>query len=646
MKIKKCILLIIIALIPLLEAKPPEVAPKDVQKKVKEIFKAHVTYKKMTNELMARVLKNYIQEIDATKTYLMKSEIAQWLEPSDELLDKMISDFKNNNYSSFEEIHTLMNKAITRRNHIESTLEKSAIIKDIKAEDLKEDVWPNDLDELSNKLLKVRSLQQQAAEKFNEETIDTFFQRINKRRLSHEAELIGSSDEEQKKIILSYFLKAFATALDTHTNYFTPSEASQFMIHVQQRLFGIGAQLRDSLNGFSIVRILDNGPASKGNKLKINDKIVAVDNEPVVGMDITEAVELIRGEKGTKVLLTILRETQDQTSEKINVELTRGEVVLEESRLESSLEPFADGVIAHLSLFSFYQDPKSSSASDIKKTIQDIQKNHNLKGIVLDLRNNSGGLLPQAVSVTGLFITKGIVVSIKDNSGKVQHLRDTDGKMSWDGPLVVLVNRASASAAEIVAQTLKDYGRAIVVGDEHTFGKGTFQTFTLDAAHDGRVNPQGEYKVTRGMYYTVSGKSPQLVGVKSDIEVPGLLSQLDIGEEFAKYPLQNDEIEPHFEDDLSDIPILHRHQIGKLYKHNLQEKLDIYTRYVDKLKQNSKIRIDGNKTFQNFLKEAKEKKFDSSAIEAFGQSDLQLQETFSIIKDLIFLMQLNEKPFT
>ena len=420
------------------------------------------------------------------------------------------------------------------------------------------------------------------------------------------------------------------------------------MVQVQQRLFGIGAQLRDNLNGFTIVRLLDGGPASIGNKLKINDRIIAVNREPVVGMDITEAVELIRGEKGTPVLLTILRnsnEENEQKLDKLDLEITRGEVVLEEIRLETNIEPYADGVIANLRLFSFYQDPKSSSASDIKKAIERLKSEYKLKGVVLDLRNNSGGLLPQAVAVTGLFITKGIVVSIKDSSARVQHLRDTDGKLVWDGPLMVLTNRASASAAEIVAQTLQDYGRALVIGDKHSFGKGTFQTFTLDAWNTGKVNPRGEYKVTRGRYYTVSGKSPQLVGVQADIIVPGILSELDIGEEFSKFPLENDSIEPHFEDDLADIPLIHRNQAGRLYKHNLQPILTTYTQYQDILKKNSEKRIKENKNYQNFLKEIEKKHYDAEPIEIFGQSDLQLTEANNIMKDLIFLIQINETRF-
>ena len=159
-------------------------------------------------------------------------------------------------------------------------------------------------------------------------------------------------------------------------------------------------------------------------------------------------------------------------------------------------------------------------------------------------------MLSQAVGVTGLFITKGVVVGIKDHTGSIQYLRDLDGKMLWDGPLIVLVNKASASASEIVAQTLQDYGRAIVVGDKNTYGKGSFQTFTLNTSKEGSVNPEGEYKVTRGRYYTVSGKTPQLKGVEADIIVPGPLSEMELGEAFAKYPLENDSIKANYDDDL------------------------------------------------------------------------------------------------
>jgi len=262
-----------------------------------------------------------------------------------------------------------------------------------------------------------------------------------------------------------------------------------------------------------------------------------------------------------------------------------------------------------------------------------------VKGVVLDLRFNSGGMLSQAVAVTGMFITKGVVVSIKDNTGKIQHLRDIDGKTTWDGPLVVLVNRGSASASEIVAQTLKDYGRALIVGDEHTYGKGSFQTFTLNASKDAKVNPEGEYKVTRGRYYTVSGLTPQLTGVASDITIPGVLSKAEIGEQYSKYPLENDFIKDNFDDDLSDIPFSQRDKIRMLYKFDLQPRLNIYTRYTDTLKGNSEQRIANNKNYQALLEELDKEEYSEETQANFGKNDLQLAETYNVMKDLILLLQ-------
>ncbi|MES2121729.1 MAG: S41 family peptidase, partial [Chlamydiota bacterium] len=334
----------------------------------------------------------------------------------------------------------------------------------------------------------------------------------------------------------------------------------------------------------------------------------------------------------------------DQTiQEKLDVDLIRGEIVLKDARLTSAYEPYGDGAIGIIQLFSFYQDGNSSSSSDVAEAIEKLKKEHNLKGIVLDLRHNSGGLLPQAVSVSGLFISKGIVVSVKDNTDQIHHLRNIESKKVWDGPLVVLTARTSASAAEIVAQALQDYGRAIVVGDPETFGKGTFQIFTMESSNYGKVNPKGEYKVTRGRYYTVSGKSPQLVGVKADIIVPGLFSEMDIGEKYSKFPVGTDQIDPNFVDTLSDVPPIHRAQLNRIYKQDLQPILTTYQPYIEYLKTNSEERIAQNKNYQNFLKELAKKDSFSDTSDFFGQNDLQLIETTNIMKDLIYFMQMGDK---
>lgn len=635
------------------EGKLPELTPQNTKEKISEIMKSHATYKKPTPILIQRTLKNFIDELDPTKTYFIESDIHQWLEPSEELTNTILNEYNSGDFHTFEEIHSQIVKAIHRRRELEKQIDLSQLPRHVKAEEFKDMKWTTSDAELLNRLIRIKALQSETATKLNEETKERSLQRIAKRQAKYEEELLTTDPTQKQRLILSDILKGTSSALDAHTAYFTPDEASQFMINVQQRLFGIGAQLRDDLNGFTIIKVVEGGPAAESKELKVKDRIIAVNGEPVVGMDIVDAVDLIRGEENTPVTLTVIRESGEAPNKKeetLDITLKRAEVVLKESRYESSFVPFGDGVIGYIRLFSFYQDPDSSSTADLTEEINKIKATHNLKGLIFDLRYNSGGILSQAVSVTGLFITKGVVVSIKDETGHIQHLRDLDGQTVWDGPLIVLINRASASASEIVAQTLQDYGRALIIGDDHSFGKGSFQTFTLNTTGKNEVvNPQGEYKVTRGRYYTVSGKTPQLTGVFSDIVVPGALSQLDIGETFSKFPLDNDAIPASFDDELDDIPYLQRDRIKMLYKFNLQPRLHLYDDYLDRLKQNSELRLKSSKSYQNFLKELK-KNTDSDVEEdkssELGQGDLQLYEAYDIMRDLIFFRQLKKEAST
>jgi carboxyl-terminal processing protease len=623
-------------------AKPPALTPEDTKNKIEEILRAHVTYQSLSEEIIKRAFVNYLDEIDPLKTYFIENEVVMWTSPSDELIKSTLSALQKGDFSQFISLHSALQSAIARRNAMEQSIVEMQLPSKVKLSELKDLTWAKDEADLKDRLLKIKSLQLDTAEKLSSSDKDQFFQKLTKRRLNREEELLAKTDSERTQITLAYVLKSISTSLDSQTAYFTPSEANQFMIQVQQKLYGIGAQLKDDLNGLTIMKLLDGGPAGAENKLKVGDKIIAVNKEAIVGMDISDAVELIRGQQGTPVNLTILRKTgtgESESEEKLDIEIIRGEVVLKESRLESSHYPIGDGCIGIFHLFSFYQDPKSSSASDLAEAINELKKKENVKGIILDLRNNAGGVLTQAVAVTGLFIDKGVVVSVKDNSDSVQRLRNLDGKKVWDGPLLVLTNRASASASEIVAQTLQEYGRALVVGDAQTFGKGTFQTFTLESSNYGKVNPKGEFKVTRGRYYTASGKSPQLVGVLADIEVPGALSQMEIGEKYAKFPVSTDVISSSLEDDCSDVSPLHQSKIKHLYKVSQQTVLSTYQPYLEILKKNSQKRMSADKNYQAFLKEIAKKEDPQEDQSVFGQNDLQLSETLQIMTDLVYLMK-------
>lgn len=614
-----------------------EITPKEAVLKTEEIFQAHIKFKEFNTEVAKRTFQNYLEELDPLKTYFTLNEIQIYLEPSDALLEQVTIDFKQERFTEFETIYTLMTKAIERRNSLEAKLDSIPLTKGVKAKDIHESGWAKSDADLLHKLAQIHSLQKEAAEKFeSQEKTSIFFQRITKRRLNREKDLLGSSRQDQRQQVLVHFLKSVSAALDSHTMYFTPQEAKQFLIQVQQRLFGIGAQLRDDLNGFTIVQIVDGGPASKEGSLKNGDKIISVNHEPIVGMDINEAVELIRGPQGTSVILTIVR-GEAENEQTFDVAIVRDEVVIKDSRYEMREIPFGNGTIGYIALHSFYQDPKSSSSGDVKNAIEQLKKEGHLKGIIFDLRNNSGGLLPQAINICGLFIKKGVVASIKDHTGKHQRLRNLNGDIVWDGPLVILTNRASASASEIVAMSLADYGRALVIGDKATYGKGSYQTFTLESANPDRINPQGEYKVTRGTYYTVGGGTPQQVGVQASIEIPGILSKMEIGEKFSRYPLPNDSISPLFDDDLSDVHALYRIRLKKMLGKDVQQPSDELLIILPTLSKNSGARIQKNRNYVNFiaaLDQIDRYDFDPSLV---GQNDLQLDEAINVLKEMIVM---------
>lgn len=625
-----------------LEGKYPELTPQDVVTKIHEIMALHATYKTMNDMIVKRALSNYLDELDPIKSYFIEPDILPWIDPSQETLNKVLKEYQTGEFTTFDEIFNEMVKAIQRRRKLEKEIPKE-LPEHVDPNQFKDLKWAKSDQELLQRLIAIKALQMEAASKLSPFLKEKSMQRIEKRQTKYEEELLTKDPKLKADLILTKILKATASALDSHTSYFTPDEATQFMINVQQRLFGIGAQLRDDINGFTILKIIEGGPAYKAKELKVKDRIIAVHGEPVVGMDIEDVVDMIRGEENTPVVLTVVREVGEKPKTKditLDLSVPRGEVVLKESRLESFFEPFGNGVIVYLKLFSFYQDPEASSALDLEQKLNEIRKDHDVQGVILDLRSNSGGMLSQAVDVASLFVGKGVIVSIKDENGVVQHLRHVDSKVVWNGNLFVLVSRGSASASEIVAGTLKDYGRALIIGDDHTYGKGSYQTFTLNTAKGSKVNSKGEYKVTRGIYYTVSGHTPQLTGVLSNIVVPGPLSEVEVGEKYTNFPLKNDTISPSFEDRLDDIPSSQRERIRVLYQFDMQKKSNLYTPYLPRLIENSKLRIEQSKDYQAYFKELKkgsdEEHDEESPEKPSNFGDLQLEETFNIMRDLIY----------
>ena len=446
---------------------------------------------------------------------------------------------------------------------------------------------------------------------------------------------------EKKQFFCTHLLKAFVSSLDSHSVYLTPGEANQFVTTIEKRLSGIGASLHEDVDGFRISKIIEGGPAEY-SELRVGDKIIAIDHEPVVGLDNIDMVENLRGKEGSEVIITVVREMvigETTFSETKNIPINRSNVILKDSRVEASFEPFGSGRIAILKLHAFYQDANTSSSAELAKAFERLSQEGKVQGVILDLRSNGGGLLTEAVDILGFFVRrKGVVASTKDEKGTIQHYRNVDTKMLWDGPLIVLINRLSASASEIVTQSLQDYKRAIIMGDDHSYGKGTFQTFTLALNSTVEVDPQGEYVITRGKYYTVSGKTPQLVGVQSDIVVPGELCFLEIGEEYTKYPLENDEIAPNFDDSLQDVSFFQRNRIRRIYEAQVHKPFFNMLEPLNELKENSRKRLSSNKLYNLFFDHWK-KLEEGHGAEPLPACDFQMQEAVNVMKDYICLLK-------
>lgn len=634
------------------EARPAAtIKSKDVHGVLKEIFREHALYKEFSEEIARRSLKKFIDEIDPSKTYFVEKELKNYLEPSPKLIKALVEDYKKASFKTYAKVHALAKLAIERRRLIDSYLESVGSKVEAKWIDFRKAPFVESTEMLIDRIAKIHALQVESAKRVSGEALENFKKGLKRARRHWEDQILGDSKEQSEAFLYTYVIKSIAGALDSQTSFFTPREARIFVSSMQQKLFGIGVQLRDDFNGLTITEIIPGGPADQAKTLQVGDRIIAVDGEPIVGLHIIDAVEKIRGRKGEQVELTLMRQAAEvdkkvvsQTeneSETLQVKLIRGEIVFKEERLKVESLPFGSGHIGHLSLSSFYEDETSSSTKDIASALEHLQAQRPLQGVILDLRGNGGGLIGQAVQLAGLFLDPGIIVSLKDAKGKIQHLRHL-GYKKYSGPLVILIDPLSASCSEIVAGTLREYGRALVVGDR-SYGKGSFQLTRLDlnAGSERYVRDLKEYKVTSGTYHTVSGKTPQLVGIKSDIEVLGPLAFSEVGERFTDYPLENCQIEPSYEDALSDISLIDRPQVRRIYRAGVQKVTQDYSQFLTLLDKNSKERLANSKAYQSYIEQLKKQKEDQAFRDysSPNHTDFQLEEAAAVLKDLLYLMK-------
>jgi carboxyl-terminal processing protease len=346
------------------------------------------------------------------------------------------------------------------------------------------------------------------------------------------------------------YVNSIVEEFDPHTYYLAPKSKEDFDQRMSGKLEGIGARLQKRMDYIKIVELISGGPAWRSQLLEVEDVILKVKQEDeefpvdIVGMRISDAIKYIKGPKGTKVTLTIKK--VDGTIK--DIVITRDIVELGETYAKASMVEKNNKKFGVINLPAFYVDfddyKNLNAATDVKKEIESL-KQEGMEGLVLDLRNNGGGSLPTVVDMAGLFIKEGPIVQVRSTGSPKEVLKDRDQSIVWDGPLVILVNELSASASEIMAAAMQDYKRAIVIGSKQTYGKGTVQNvYNLNnLVRNNTSGDLGALAFTTQKYYRINGGSVQLEGVKSDVNVPGRFSFIDVGEKEKENPLPWDEID-------------------------------------------------------------------------------------------------------
>lgn len=502
----------------------------------------HVNYSKLNKELERRTIEQFIKRLDGSKLYLLDKDAKDIEKMMTGIFDKT----RNKDCEALDKANKLFIKRVEERVAYAKKYLGPKFKYDPKAQitrdpqDRPRAKTLADANKFHETYMQYQITSYLATDMKEEEAKQTIV-RNYERALKRVQEL-------KKEDLLSSYLDSFARALDPHSSYLSADQLEDFEIQMRLSLEGIGATLSNQ-DGFTVIeQLIPGGAADHSGKLKNKDKIVAVGQgkdgtfQNVIEMELREVVKLIRGPKGSEVRLKILRKTPKETN-RFEVTLVRDQIKLEdEAAAITYLDREVNGQklkIGLLNLPSFYADNRKngpSAATDMKKLLADAVKNK-ADAIVLDLSNNGGGSLRDAVDIAGLFFGTGNVVkqsqrALTELEGmNYETLRDTDSQVDWAGPLVVLTSRVSASASEIVSGTLQDYKRALVVGGDHTFGKGTVQSVEYLPPGLGAI------KTTVGMFFTAGGESTQHRGVSGDIVFPSIYAQDDVGEKTLDYSL-------------------------------------------------------------------------------------------------------------
>lgn len=536
-------------------------APENYYKKEDElimILLGRYHYKKtdINDSLSSTILDRYLKTLDYNRSYFLASDIADFEKYRYELDD----DLKIGRLKPAYDIFNLyMERLKERQDYIHNVLKKEFDFSvDEKYEfDRKNASWAKDkseLDELWRKRLKNEALNEKLKGKEWAKVSET----LDKRYSSFEKRMLQLKSED----VFQLFMNQFTEAIDPHTNYLSPMTSDNFKMQMSLSLEGIGASLMNEDEYTTVKEVIPGGPAYKSKLLKVNDKIVGVaqgeegEMVDVINKSLDDVVKLIRGPKGTLVRLQILASDAGVNAKPKEIKLVRDKIKLEEQAAKKEViettrngAPYKVGVIT-LPAFYFDYEAQARGEKDYKSTTKDVKrllkelKEEKVDGVIMDLRDNGGGSLQEAIDLTGLFIKKGPVVQVRNSDGSVEVGTDTDEEIFYDGPLAVLVNRSSASASEIFAGAIQDYHRGIIVG-ERTYGKGTVQNL-IDLNRFPKDNgaKYGQLKVTIAKFYRVDGGSTQRLGVVPDVKFPSMIDTTEYGESSEPSALPWDKITP------------------------------------------------------------------------------------------------------
>ncbi|AYV19881.1 MULTISPECIES: carboxy terminal-processing peptidase [Vibrio] len=514
----------------------PEVQHETASKRVTSRFtRSHYKHFTLDDEFSKAIFARYLEMLDYNRNIFTQADIDKFNSWSTQLDDQLKA---GNNQIAFDVYNLSMQKRYDRFAYALSLLDKEMKfdVDESITLDRSEAAWPKDeaeLNELWRKRVKYDALNLKLAGKNWDEIKETLGKRYNNaiKRLTQ------SHNEDAFQI----YMNAFAREVDPHTSYLSPRSAEQFQSEMNLSLEGIGAVLQLT-DDYTVIRsLVAGGPASKSKQLGEGDKIIGVGQDgeeivDVIGWRLDDVVQLIKGPKGTKVKLQILPDGKDAKA--TVVEIVRDKIRLEDRAVKSEVIEKDGKKIGVLEVPSFYV----GLSKDTDKLITEL-KEKGVDGIIVDLRNNGGGALTEATAMSGLFIESGPVVQVRDSYGRVNVNSDTDGKISYQGPLTVLVNRYSASASEIFAAAMQDYGRAIVLG-ENSFGKGTVQQHrSLNHIYDLFDKELGYVQYTIQKFYRINGGSTQNKGVVPDIAFPTPIDPAETGESVEDNALPWDSID-------------------------------------------------------------------------------------------------------